>query len=123
MAFGMASGDEPGQVHRCHTCSVTCKQAWTNRAGAEYVWFNNVETRPGQVPPHLRGPGAVEGRLGTEPVGRLKLKGGRLKKLATIFRNPIMPSLKDYYEPWTYDYATLTDAPAQEHTRSCAPSP
>ena len=32
----------------CHTCSVTCKQAWTNRAGVEYVWFNNVETRPGQ---------------------------------------------------------------------------
>ena len=32
----------------CHTCSVTCKQAWTNRAGTEYVWFNNVETRPGQ---------------------------------------------------------------------------
>ncbi|BCI91207.1 hypothetical protein NIIDMKKI_64130 [Mycobacterium kansasii] len=32
----------------CHTCSVTCKQAWTNRSGTEYVWFNNVETRPGQ---------------------------------------------------------------------------
>ena len=31
----------------CHTCSVTCKQAWTNRTGTEYVWFNNVETRPG----------------------------------------------------------------------------
>jgi len=31
----------------CHTCSVTCKQAWTNRAGVEYAWFNNVETRPG----------------------------------------------------------------------------
>ena len=31
----------------CHTCSVTCKQAWTNRQGTEYVWFNNVETRPG----------------------------------------------------------------------------
>ena len=30
----------------CHTCSVTCKQAWTNRSGVEYVWFNNVETRP-----------------------------------------------------------------------------
>ena len=29
----------------CHTCSVTCKQAWTNRNGLEYVWFNNVETR------------------------------------------------------------------------------
>ena len=22
----------------CHTCSVTCKQAWTNRSGTEYVW-------------------------------------------------------------------------------------
>jgi len=35
----------------CHTCSVTCKQAWTNRSGVEYVWFNNVETRPGQGRP------------------------------------------------------------------------
>ena len=31
----------------CHTCSVTCKQAWTNREGTEYMWFNDVETRPG----------------------------------------------------------------------------
>ncbi len=23
----------------CHTCSVTCKQVWTNRPGAEYMWF------------------------------------------------------------------------------------
>ena len=52
----------------CHTCSVTCKQAWTNRAGMEYVWFNNVETRPGQgYPRTLRGPGEVAGRLDAEP--------------------------------------------------------
>ncbi|ECR3422750.1 nitrate reductase subunit beta, partial [Campylobacter jejuni] len=31
----------------CHTCSVTCKNTWTNRPGAEYMWFNNVETKPG----------------------------------------------------------------------------
>ena len=30
-----------------HTCSITCKNVWTNRAGAEYMYFNNVETRPG----------------------------------------------------------------------------
>ncbi|MGH8490194.1 MAG: dehydrogenase, partial [Gammaproteobacteria bacterium] len=29
----------------CHTCSVTCKNVWTNRVGVEYVWFNNVETK------------------------------------------------------------------------------
>ena len=31
----------------CHTCSITCKNTWTNREGAEYMYFNNVETRPG----------------------------------------------------------------------------
>ena len=31
----------------CHTCSVTCKNVWTNRPGMEYAWFNNVETKPG----------------------------------------------------------------------------
>lgn len=31
----------------CHTCSVTCKNVWTSREGAEYAWFNNVETKPG----------------------------------------------------------------------------
>ena len=48
----------------CHTCAVTCKQAWTNRAGTEYVWFNNVETRPGQgirVVMKIRKPGGAVG--------------------------------------------------------------
>ncbi|TYL45122.1 nitrate reductase subunit beta [Nocardioides sp. BGMRC 2183] len=97
----------------CHTCSVTCKQAWTNRAGTEYVWFNNVETRPGLGYPRRhedqekwRGGWTVDGR------GRLRLRaGGRLKKLLTIFSSPVQPEIKDYYEPWTYDYATLVDAP------------
>ena len=31
----------------CHTCSITCKNVWTNREGVEYAWFNNVETKPG----------------------------------------------------------------------------
>ncbi|MFN3492112.1 MAG: nitrate reductase subunit beta, partial [Anaerolineales bacterium] len=31
----------------CHTCSVACKNIWTDRPGAEYMWWNNVETKPG----------------------------------------------------------------------------
>src|SRR5690606_13272424 len=79
----------------CHTCSVTCKQAWTNRPGTEYVWFNNVETRPGQGYPRTyedqerwRG-GWVRDRR-----GRLRLRdGGRFAKLLRIFANPKMPSI------------------------------
>ena len=107
----------------CHTCSVTCKQAWTNRAGTEYVWFNNVETRPGQgYPRTYEDQEQWKGGWTLNKRGRLTLKGGgRWKKLATIFSNPKLPSIKDYYEPWTYDYATLTDAPAQQHTPVARP--
>jgi nitrate reductase / nitrite oxidoreductase, beta subunit len=107
----------------CHTCSVTCKQAWTNRTGTEYVWFNNVETRPGQgYPRRYEDQEEWKGGWTLNKRGRLTLKGGgRLKKLATIFSNPKMPSIDDYYEPWTYDYATLTDAPSQEHTPVARP--
>ncbi|NLC98829.1 MAG: nitrate reductase subunit beta [Actinomycetales bacterium] len=97
----------------CHTCSVTCKQAWTNRAGTEYVWFNNVETRPGQgYPRRYEDQEKWKGGWDLNKRGRLKLKaGGRLKKLVTIFASPVQPEINDYYEPWTYDYQTLIDAP------------
>jgi nitrate reductase beta subunit len=97
----------------CHTCSVTCKQAWTNRAGTEYVWFNNVETRPGQgYPRRYEDQERWRGGWTLGARGQLKLKaGGRLKKLFTIFSSPVQPQLGDYYEPWTYDYQTLVDAP------------
>ncbi|TDE88880.1 nitrate reductase subunit beta [Occultella glacieicola] len=107
----------------CHTCSVTCKQAWTNRSGTEYVWFNNVETRPGQgYPRTYQDQDTWQGGWTLTKRGRLKLKaGGRLKNLATIFASPKMPSMSDYYEPWTYDYESLTTAPAQGHTPVARP--
>ncbi|AVV45946.1 nitrate reductase subunit beta [Streptomyces sp. ID05-04B] len=107
----------------CHTCSVTCKQAWTNRTGVEYVWFNNVETRPGQgYPRRYEDQETWRGGWELNKKGRLALKaGGRFKKLITIFSNPVLPTLDDYYEPWTYDYETLTNAPLQEHTPVARP--
>lgn len=106
----------------CHTCSVTCKQAWTNREGTEYIWFNNVETRPGVGYPKgwedqdkWKGGWELKGN-------KLQPKaGGRLKKLATIFHNPKMPEITDYYEPWTYEYDKLLSAPANSKTQPTAP--
>src|SRR3990172_10832915 len=31
----------------CNTCTVACKNVWTNREGAKYMFWNNVETKPG----------------------------------------------------------------------------
>ncbi|MFF5210967.1 nitrate reductase subunit beta [Streptosporangium sp. NPDC000396] len=107
----------------CHTCSVTCKQAWTNRSGTEYVWFNNVETRPGQgYPRTYQDQDRWKGGWELNRRGRLRLKaGGRLRKLLSIFANPLMPSIQDYYEPWTYDYDRLFSAPATEDTPVARP--
>ena len=98
----------------CHTCSVTCKQAWTNRSGVEYVWFNNVETRPGiGYPRGYEDQEKWQGGWVRNKRGRLSLKaGGRLSKFARIFSNPKLPEIHDYYEPWTYEYDMLLNAPA-----------
>ncbi|MDT9685408.1 nitrate reductase subunit beta [Streptomyces sp. TRM76323] len=100
----------------CHTCSVTCKQAWTNRSGVEYVWFNNVETRPGQgYPRRYQDQERWRGGWVRTRGGRLRLKaGGRVRKLFTLFANPVLPHIRDYYEPWTYDYENLTTAPLSD---------
>ncbi|RBQ15216.1 nitrate reductase subunit beta [Spongiactinospora rosea] len=107
----------------CHTCSVTCKQTWTNRPGVEYVWFNNVETRPGQgYPRRYEDQRRWRGGWELDAKGRLRPKaGGRLRRMLGIFANPLMPSIQDYYEPWTYDYETLTTAPLSEHSPVAAP--
>ncbi|MCK9248874.1 MAG: nitrate reductase subunit beta [Solirubrobacteraceae bacterium] len=101
----------------CHTCSVTCKQVWTDRPGAEYMWFNDVETKPGVgYPKRWEDQEQWRGGWELDKKGRLRLKGGgRLKKLLRIFANPDMPELDDYYEPWTYDFDQLVEAPRQRH--------
>ncbi|MEK4712370.1 nitrate reductase subunit beta [Sporosarcina sp. FSL K6-5500] len=104
----------------CHTCSVTCKTTWTNREGAEYMWFNNVETKPGiGYPKRWEDQELYKGGWQINKKGKLELKSGsKLSKIALgkIFYNPDMPEMKDYYEPWTYDYEKLTSAPDSKHT-------
>jgi len=97
----------------CHTCSVTCKQVWTNRPGTEYVYFNNVETKPGVgYPKRYEDQEQWQGGWTLDRKGRLQLKaGGRVRKLLSIFYNPNLPSIDDYGDPWTYDYETVINAP------------
>ncbi|MGD0035045.1 nitrate reductase subunit beta [Paenibacillus illinoisensis] len=100
----------------CHTCSVTCKNTWTNRPGAEYMYWNNVETKPGvgypkQWEDQERYRGGWEMKN-----GKLELKSGtRARRLLNIFHNPDQPTIDDYYEPWTYEYEKLTSSPEKKH--------
>ena len=107
----------------CHTCSVTCKNVWTSRDGVEYAWFNNVETKPGiGYPKNWEDQEQYKGGWVRERSGKLKLKqGNRLKILANIFANPNMPAIDQYYEPFTYDYEHLQNAPLMQTPPTARP--
>ncbi|MGW8459007.1 nitrate reductase subunit beta [Bacillus atrophaeus] len=100
----------------CHTCSVTCKNTWTNRSGAEYMYFNNVETKPGiGYPKQWEDQDKYKGGW-TLKKEKLELKSGpKTNRLASLFYNPNQPTIDDYYEPWNYDYETLTNSPQKKH--------
>lgn len=106
----------------CHTCSVACKNIWTDRKGAEYMWWNNVETKPGTgYPGKWENQEIYKG--GWEKNGEgISLKGtGKTKGLLNIFHNPHLPVIDDYYEPFSYKYLDLIESPAGEDQPTARP--
>ncbi|MBL8849759.1 MAG: nitrate reductase subunit beta [Planctomycetaceae bacterium] len=97
----------------CHTCSIACKNVWTDRKGTEYMWWNNVETKPGTgYPTKWEDQEKYHGGWESNGDGQLHIKStSRAKIVPSIFHNPHLPSMDDYYEPWTYEYKNLFDAP------------
>src|SRR5512132_2992684 len=106
----------------CHTCSIACKNIWTDRKGTEYMWWNNVETKPGTGYP-TKWEDQETWRGGWKTDGdALRLRSqGRLSGLFKLFYNVRQPGLDDYYEPWTYRYGDLFDAPAGDDQPTAVP--
>ncbi|MBI4296765.1 MAG: nitrate reductase subunit beta, partial [Chloroflexi bacterium] len=101
---------------------IACKNVWTSREGAEYMWWNNVETKPGTGYPSLwedqtkyKGGWEVKGKSLRPRLGQ------RLGLLSSIFFNPFLPSMDDYYEPWTYKYEQLFNAPKADDQPTARP--
>ncbi|QHB60940.1 nitrate reductase subunit beta (plasmid) [Ralstonia solanacearum] len=107
----------------CHTCSVTCKNVWTSREGVEYAWFNNVETKPGiGYPKQWENQDKWQGGWQRDANGKLTPRqGGKLKILANLFANPNLPQIDDYYEPFTYNYPHLQNAPLSQTPPTARP--
>jgi nitrate reductase / nitrite oxidoreductase, beta subunit len=96
----------------CHTCSIACKNIWTDRKGAEYMWWNNVETKPGTGYPFKWEDQDIFKGGWRKSGGSIKLRGaGKFQGLKVLFHNTNLPVIDNYYEPWTYQYSNLLDAP------------
>jgi nitrate reductase beta subunit len=105
----------------CHTCSVACKNIWTDRQGTEYMWWNNVETKPGTgYPTQWEDQDKYQG--GWEMNGTLKPKAtDKLRGFTNIFHQPHLPTIDDYYEPWTYKFGDLFNAPQGDDQPTARP--
>ena len=99
----------------CHTCSVTCKNVWTNRPGMEYAWFNNVESKPGVGYPRdwenqeRWNGGWVKNGNGRRS-GRSRAASSRCSPRSSPTRT--FPSSTTTTSPFTFDYEHLHDAPS-----------
>ncbi len=107
----------------CHTCTIVCKNVWTNRKGVEYAWFNNVESKPGiGYPKNWEDQNTWNGGWMRTKRGKLKLKsGGFWTRMWNLFANPDLPEIDDYYDPFTYDYGKLQSSPLSEAAPTARP--
>jgi complex iron-sulfur molybdoenzyme family reductase subunit beta len=70
----------------CQTCTMACKTQWTIGRGRDYMYWNNVETMPGKG----------------YPKGYMDMDAG-FDKNSEVIKGPL-PSLKEYGEPWEFNY-------------------
>jgi nitrate reductase beta subunit len=102
----------------CNTCTVACKNVWTNREGAEYMWWNNVETKPGIGYPKQWEKQDVWKGGWVKKGDKLKLRyGGKPYMLSNLFHNPHMPEMKDYYGDGDVYSFTYDDLHSTEQTK------
>ncbi len=106
----------------CNTCTLACKNVWTNREGAEYMFWNNVETKPGIGYPKqwenqekYRG-----GWKQTSKQGPQLRIGSRFWTMMNLFYNPVMPQMEEYYGKGPYTF-TYEDLHSEEPTKFSQP--
>ncbi len=109
----------------CNTCTLACKNVWTNREGAEYMFWNNVETKPGigypkQWEDQKKYRGGWEHRPGQD-TPRLRI-GSRFWTMMNLFYNPVVPQMEEYYGkgPFTFTYEDLHSDKATRYSQPVA---
>lgn len=70
----------------CQTCTVACKKQWTDHDGMDYMYWNNVETRPGKGYPR-----------------KWDLIGGGFDRQGQLAPSAL-PAAADYGKAWEYNY-------------------
>ncbi|MFB6266069.1 MAG: respiratory nitrate reductase subunit beta, partial [Halodesulfurarchaeum sp.] len=91
----------------CQTCTVGCKTTWTEGDGKDYMYWNNVETRPGDgYPRDWEGMGG-----GWQSAEHAQREVGQI------------PSMEEYGRPWEFNYEEALFSPEDATLRPEGESP
>ena len=108
----------------CHTCSVSPARTSGPTARARST-CGGTTSRPSPAPairPSGRTRSKYKGGWEDRRQWNLELRStGKAKLVPNIFHNPHMPSMDDYYEPWTYKYEDLFNAPEGDDQPTAVP--
>ena len=100
-----------------------CIGCLTSRKGMEYAWFNNVETKPGiGYPKKWEDQEKWQGGWEVKDGKAVLRHGSRPTILGKLFSSPRQPEVKDYYEPFTFDFDTLKQS-LRRKTAPTSPAP
>ena len=104
---------------------LACKNVWTNREGAEYMFWNNVETKPGiGYPKEWENQKKYRGGWTQNPRSdRPNLnQASRFWQMINLFYNPVMPQMDDYYGkgPFTFTYEDLHSEKPMKYSQPAA---
>ncbi len=91
----------------CQTCTLGCKTTWTEGEGRDYMYWNNVETRPGDGYPR----DWEEKGGGWMSSDRSDLKKGRI------------PDQEEYGRPWEFNYEEALKTDSDEPLRPKGEAP
>jgi DMSO reductase family type II enzyme iron-sulfur subunit len=80
----------------CQTCTVACKKLWNRDTGSDYVYWNNVETLPGQGYPR-----------------RWQETGGRDSNGA-VKRGEVPKLESDYGRAWKFNHQAVVNSNSKE---------
>ncbi|WP_254767403.1 4Fe-4S dicluster domain-containing protein [Salinilacihabitans rarus] len=83
----------------CQTCTIACKTNWTDEPGREYMYWNNVETKPGEGYPR----GWEDGGDGWTSEDRTEVDHGEI------------PELDDYGRSWEFNHGEVFYEGSDDH--------
>ena len=101
----------------CHTCSVTCRTSGPAAMASSTPGSTTWKPSPASAIPEWENQGKWKGGWNRTASGSWNRARRQAAHPGQSVRQANLPQIDDYYEPYTYDYEHLKNAPLSRRRR------